>query len=664
MPGFAGRADQLAALSQVLNYPGGTAVISAIDGTAGVGKTALAVHWAHEVAGEFPDGQLFMNLRGFDPSGTPVTPAHAVRVFLDALGTPADRIPQTVEAQLGLYRSLLVGKRMLVLLDNARDAAQVRPLLPGSPTCRVVVTSRNQQTGLAAIEAAHLLTLDVMTDGEARQLLAHRLGASRIAAESDATARIIESSARLPLAMCIIGARAATQPGLTLAQVATDLGAQPDLDAFAAGRDPAADVRAALSWSYRQLDRSAARMFRLLGVHPGPDIAAPATVSLAGISPDESRRLLTELSRAHLLAEDGAGRFAFHDLLRAYAAEQADTCDSPADRAAATRRALDHYLATATAALLALNGRNLPASAPPPVPGVAPEAISTRPQALDWFEREYLVLLRLIELAYAGGFDTHAWQLPWLLASIFESRARWQDWESTHRIAMAAAGRLGDQRALALIHHTSGRCACLRSQLPAAEEHFRRALGLFQALADIRWQAHAHVNLGVVVHDAGRYRDAIALAQRAYDLYHEIGDVPGQAGSLTNIGLYSVHLRDYEQGRDMLTRALATYREIGDLSGQAIALANLGVACQRLGEYQEAVAALRTAADLFRDMGHAAYQAEALADLGEACRKGGQEDAAAGAWQEALAIYEELAHPDATKVRANLAALTGNPLQA
>lgn len=222
---FVGRRDQLDALSQVLNYPGGTALISAIGGTAGVGKTALAVHWADQVAAEFPDGQLFLNLRGFDPSGTPMTPAHAVRVLLDALQVPADRIPQTVEGQLGLYRSLLVGKRMLVVLDNAHDAAQVRPLLPGASTCRVLITSRAQLAGLAATEAAHLLALDVMTDAEAWELLRHRLGASRCAAERGAISRIIEASARLPLAMCIIGARVAAEPDLSLDQVATDLAA-------------------------------------------------------------------------------------------------------------------------------------------------------------------------------------------------------------------------------------------------------------------------------------------------------------------------------------------------------------------------------------------------------------------------------------------------------
>ena len=656
LPGFVGRQDQLAALSRVLHYPAGAALISAIGGTAGVGKTALAVQWAHEVAAEFPDGQLFVNLRGFDPSGSPVTPAHAVRVFLDALAVPADRIPQTVEGQLGLYRSLLVGKRILVVLDNARDAAQVRPLLPGAPTCRALITSRVQLTGLAATEAAHLLALDVMTDAEAQELLLQRLGASRYSAEPGAIAQIIECTARLPLAICIIGARAAAEPSLALEQVAASLAAPPDLDAFADGKDSAADVRATLSWSYRQLDDRAARLFRLLGVHPGPDVTVAAAASLAGTSPAEAHRLLNELSRACLLADNGHGRYSFHDLLRAYATERARASEDSSERTAALRRTLDHYLATAAAALIALNGRRLPADAPPLAAGVAPEAVTTRSQALEWFDREYAVLLRLIVAAAAEGFDTHAWQLPWLLASIFEYRARWLDWESTHGIALAAAERLGDRRAMALIHNATGRCAVLRRQSAMAEDHFRQALHLFEALGDIRWQAHAYVNLGVALHDAGRPRDAIPFAQQAFELYRDIGDGPGQAGSLSNIGYYSLRLGDYERGQGILAQALATYRDLGDPSGQAIASVNLGLAHQHLGEYDEAIACLRAAVALFDDMGHAAHQAEALSELGATYHESGRPAAAAEAWQQAVAIYEELGHPAAAKVRESLTA--------
>jgi hypothetical protein len=305
VPAFVGRRPELDALSGVLHQPGGTAVVSAIGGIAGVGKTALAVHWAHQVAGEFPDGQLFVNLRGFDPSETPLAPGDAVRMLLDALQVPADQLPRTVEGQLGMYRTLLAGKRMLVVLDNARDAAQLRPLLPGSPTCRVVVTSRNQLTSLAAIEAARPLALDVLTDSEARQLLQHRLGAGRVTDDPAAAAQIIVSCARLPLALCTVAARAAIRPDVPLERVAADLVGNPSLDAFTDGGDPAADVRAVFSWSYQQLAPAAARAFRLGGLHPGRDLEHYSLAALTGVSAEHAGQLLDGLARVCMVQDAG-----------------------------------------------------------------------------------------------------------------------------------------------------------------------------------------------------------------------------------------------------------------------------------------------------------------------------------------------------------------------
>jgi transcriptional regulator with XRE-family HTH domain len=285
--GFTGRAAELAALTRMLDEAcgdsPGTVVISAIGGTAGVGKTALALRWAHQVAGRFGDGQLYVNLRGFDPSGVPMAAADAVRGFLDALGVPPDRIPVQAEAQAGLYRSLLADRRMLIVLDNARDEQQVRPLLPASPASLVIVTSRNQLGGLAAADRARLLSLDVLSHDEAVHMLTGRIGASRAAEEPAAAAEIAALCGRLPLALAVAAARAEARPGFPLAAVAADLRDRAGrLDALDAG-DPAASVRAVFSWSYRQLTAGAARMFRLLGLHPGPDISPPAAASLAAV---------------------------------------------------------------------------------------------------------------------------------------------------------------------------------------------------------------------------------------------------------------------------------------------------------------------------------------------------------------------------------------------
>jgi hypothetical protein len=323
IPDFVGRAGELKTLSRMLDEPGGTTLVTAITGTAGAGKSALAVHWAHQAAGEFPDGQLFVNLRGFGPSGTPLTPADAAQMLLDALRVPADRLPEDVEAQLGIYRSLLAGERMLIVLDNARDAAQVRPLLPGSPTCRVVVTSRDQLPGLTATEAARPLTVNALTSAEARQLLVRRLGSVRLAADRHATNQIIGSCAGLPLALCIVAARAELRPDLPLARIATDLARQPSLDAFTGMADPAADIRAAFSWSYRQLDGDAARTFRLAALLPRTDLEPAAVAAITGTTPEIASRMLDTLARASMIQTVGLDRYTMNYLLRAYAREQA-----------------------------------------------------------------------------------------------------------------------------------------------------------------------------------------------------------------------------------------------------------------------------------------------------------------------------------------------------
>src|SRR6202050_3365688 len=353
VPGFTGRARELRALSGLLR-PGGPVLIRAIGGTAGVGKTALAVHWARRAAADFPDGQLYVNLRGFGPAD-PLPPAEALRAFLDALGVPAARLPATLDGRQALYRSLLDDRRMLIVLDNARDPAQVRPLLPATPTAMVLITSRSELASLVVTHGATTISLDVLTVAEARDMLTERLGADRVAAEPEAADELIGLCARLPLALAITAARAVTHPGFTLAALTAELrDAKGRLDALSTGED-ATDVRAVLSWSYQSLQPPAARMFRLLGLHPGPEITAAAAASLAGTGMVVARRLLRELTRCHLLAAPAAGRDAFHDLLRAYAAEQAAAVGSGDDRRAATGRMLDHYLHSARSADLQLN---------------------------------------------------------------------------------------------------------------------------------------------------------------------------------------------------------------------------------------------------------------------------------------------------------------------
>jgi tetratricopeptide (TPR) repeat protein/transcriptional regulator with XRE-family HTH domain len=652
---FAGRSAELAELNGLLGpaVPGPrTVVISSIAGTAGVGKTSLAVHWAHQAAHLFPDGQLYVNLRGFDPSGAPVTSAAAVRGFLDALGVLPGHLPAGLDAQASLYRSLLAGRRTLIVLDNARDAAQVRPLLPGAPGCVVLVTSRHQLTGLAAADGARLLTVDVLIQAEARELLASRLGRGRVAAEPAAVTELIELCARLPLALGIAAARAA-RPGLPLAALATELRDSRDrLDVLSTG-DAATDVRTVFSWSCQQLGEPAALMFRLLGLHPGPDITAPAAASLAGVPLARARQALAELARAHLIAEHVPGRYAFHDLLRTYAAEQAACHDSDATRDA-IGRVLDHYLHTASAATLLMHPLRGPITLDPPQPLVRPESFTGRQPALEWFQAERLVLVAAISQAAGSGFDTHAWQLPWAAAAFFGGQGYWQELDTIEQSALAAARHLGDLTGQAQAHHHLGRVQAFRGFFAEAEAHLTVALELGQQLGSGLVQARVHHTLGWIVEKQGRIRDGLRHSEQAVCLFRAAGHRQGEAGALNAVGWGHALLGGYLEALQYCGQALVLYRELLDLPEEAATLDSLGYAHHHLGHHSKAIACYQQAIDVHGEAGDLFFRAECLTRLGDAQQAAGDHDAARRAWQRALAIFESMHHPDASQVRDRL----------
>lgn len=398
--GFVGRGLELSRLDAVLadtaRRPTAIA-IAAVSGPAGVGKTTLAVHWAHQVVDRFPDGQLYLNLRGFDAEATRLDATEALQALLEALDVAPLRIPAGPAARAALYRSRLAGRRMLVVLDNARDDDQVRPLLPGTPGCMALVTSRNRLTGLIATEGATPVVVDLLDDDGARQALAERIGADRLAAEPRAVDEIIARCARLPLALAIVASRAVINPSFPLSALATELTeVQTPLDAFG-GPDPASDLRAVFSWSYRTLSADAARLFRLIGLHPGPHVTTAAAASLAGAPIGAIRRLLAELVRAHLLTELRPGRYAFHDLLRAYASELVESSEDVAGRAVVIRRMLDHYLVTAYRAGMRLRPHQGSVALQA---GITPETINDLGDAMAWFAVEQNVLLRVIALCH------------------------------------------------------------------------------------------------------------------------------------------------------------------------------------------------------------------------------------------------------------------------
>jgi DNA-binding SARP family transcriptional activator/Tfp pilus assembly protein PilF len=656
---FSGRTEELTRLDGLLSTinegPQGV-VIAAISGSPGVGKTALALHWAHQVAGRFQDGQLYVNLRGFDPERHVMNPAEAVRGFLDALDVLPQRLPSSLDGQVALYRSLVADRRMLVVLDNARDAEQVRPLLPGAPGCLVLVTSRNRLIGLLAGEGAFPLVLGLLSADEAGELLARHVGADRIAAEPDAVDEIIARCSALPLALSIVSARAATRSGFALATLARELqDAHNALDAFA-DEDPAMDVRAVFSLSYQALGDAAARLFRLLGLPPGPDIGVHAAASLAAIPVAQARRLLAELARAHLVAEHIPGRYTLHDLLRAYATEQAKIHDGDAELSAAIRRWLAHYLHSAFAAAMLVEAARDPISLPPAETGAAPEHPRDIDDAFAWFAAEHQVLLTAIRWAADIALDAYAWRLAWTLTTYLNRRGRWYDWVDSHETALAATQRLGDQPALAYVHRSLARAYARLGRDDDALRHFHEALDLLGALDDLAGKARTHIALSWLHDRLGQYALALEHDECALSLYREVGHQIGIANSLNNAGWHQAHLGHPAEALTACQQSLVLHREAESRHGEADALESIGFIYHRQGMYRLAVEHYRQALVVQRELGSRVTEAGTLVRLGDAHEASGDAHAATESWQHALSILEELQHPDARQVRAKLGA--------
>lgn len=660
---FIGRTAYLSRLDALLPADPGdgrqrsTAVV-AITGTAGVGKTALALHWAHRARHSFPDGQLYVNLRGFDVEGTSTSPAEALQSFLDALQVPAQQVPANLPAQTNLYRSLLADRRMLVVLDNARDAEQVRPLLPGARGCVVVVTSRNRLSSLVVTEGAHPVHVDLFTVAQARELLASRLGTDRVTMEPDAVDEIVSRCTRLPLALAVVAARAAANPGFTLSAIAGELrAARGGLDAFD-GEDQVTDVRVVFSWSYRTLAADAARLFRLLGLHPGPDIAAPAAASLAGVPIRRVRTLLAALTGADLLSEQSPGRYTFHDLLRAYATELLHAHECETDRWAALHRLFDHYLHTADLANRLLYPARDVVALDAPHPGVAVADLIDLGQAVAWFSTEHRVLLAAINHAVEHGFDTHTWQLARILTTFFHRYGLWYGMAATQHTVLEAANRVTDPAGRAHLHRSLAIALAALGRDDDAHTHLAYALDRFRDLGDPIYQADTHMGLVWVCGRLSRPEEGLYHAEQALALSRTAGQRTGQANALNNIGWWQAQLGHYEQALAYCEQSLALHREVGDdTHSEAAALDSLGFIHYHLGHHEQAVSYYQQALERYREVSSRYYETRTLTRLGDLHRAAGDLDAARRAWHRALGILDELTHPDAEQLRERLGTL-------
>jgi tetratricopeptide (TPR) repeat protein/transcriptional regulator with XRE-family HTH domain len=644
---FVGREAELAALTEQAGYLGtaqSIMVISAIGGTAGVGKTALAVNWAHQAAGKFPDGQLYVNLRGYDV-GPPVSAGDALAGFLRTLGVASQDIPGDVDERAAVYRSLLAGRRVLVVLDNARQAEQVRPLLPGSPTCMTLVTSRDALAGLVARDGAIRLEMDLLPLSDAVSLLRVLIG-SRVDGSLDDAVMLASECCRLPLALRVAAELALARPEVPLSDLAHELSdLQHRLDALDAGPDERAAVRAVFSWSYRHLGDDAARSFRLAGLHPGPFLDGYALAALTGTTLDVANQQLRLLARAHLIHHAEPGRYGLHDLLRGYALELADTVDGESEGRASLTRLLDYYLCTAAVAMdtaFPAERHRRPAVGAPstPAPGLTSEST-----ALAWLGAELPGLVAVAVHAADHGWPDHAARLSATLFRFLDTASLYPEARIIHGHAGRAAGRTGDRAAeadalisLGLVDGHQGRHAL-------ATEHLERALSLYQATGDQGGQARALNYLGLVYLQQGRYQEATGNFRKAQALFASVSERTGEAYALSNLGVLDLRQGHYQRAADQQEQALALLREQGDRHGEASVLTRLGLIGLQDGRYARAAGQFQQALARYRELGDRQGEASVLGRLGLISLRQNRYRQAVSRLQQALTLYGELSDP-------------------
>ncbi|MFF4922430.1 ATP-binding protein [Kitasatospora sp. NPDC001261] len=561
-PGFVGRATELERLEALeATAPGAGTRLVVVAGTAGAGKTSLAVRFAHRVRHRFPDGQLFVNLRGYDP-GPPVAPEAALERFLHALGIAPNAVPRRQEERTELYRSLLAERRVLVVLDNASTVEQVRPLLPGNAGCLVVATSRGRLSGLSARDGAHRLTLGLLTEPEAVDLLTTATSEYRHRDEPEQLAELARLCARLPLAMRIAAERAAARPHMPLTDLIADLREGSSLwNVLTTGDDSEADaVRSVFAWSYRTLPAPSARVFRLLGLHPGPEFGTATAAALTGHTHRQIRHHLDLLAGAHLLEQTGSARYQFHDLLRAYAADQARQEESREQQRAALTRVSQWYLYTADAAVRTVQRLHPSQISGPAEPTVEPLTFTGYAEAVDWYLTERTNLLALVRATAAAGLDEITWQLPTTLDPLHDANSAVDDELETARLGLAAARRSSDRCAEAAMRQIMGYALRKHNRLGPAADCFRAA----------------------------------------FDLHRQLGEQLGTLEAANSLGRIHLELRELSTAVEYLELTLALAREQKHQGWSAVALNNLASAYRELGQPRKAADLARQALEICR----------------------------------------------------------------
>jgi DNA-binding SARP family transcriptional activator/tetratricopeptide (TPR) repeat protein len=629
---FVGRIRSLKRLDELLNDLDDGMAIGVVSGTAGVGKTTLAVHWAHQVRDRFPDGQLYVDLRGH-AAAPPLRPLEVLAGFLPALGVPAREVPDTLDRAAAQYRSLLADRRILVVLDNAESAEQVRPLLPGSPGCVVLVTSRGRLGGLVARDGARHHLLDVLDPGESRALLARLLGEARIQAEPRAAVQLTQLCAHLPLALRIAAAHLTIQRGRTLTGEVAELSAGNRLAALEVDGDQESAVRAAFDRSYTALDPEARRLFQLLGLVPCLDFTAETAATLADTTPGQAAGLLEILAGAHLLGTPVPGRYSLHDLLRLYAAERAVEEMSATDRGAAAGRLLSAYLVTADAADRLLNPDRIRLPLPEPGPDTPRQlaAIGDHTEALAWLDAERFNLAVGVRHAAEHGPRSFGWLLAHTLHGFFNLRMHTVDWRSVSEAGLAAAEADGSQAGQAAAYLSLGTRYERQGDYPRAEIAITKALAFAEEGEWLEGQAVALSELGIIRRHAGRLQDAADYFTQAVDVARRSGPPTLVAGRLVSLGNLYAEAGQLEKAADYYTQVLPLFRQVGSRGREAVILGNLGECCVVLGRLDEALDHFTNALTLNREIGHRGQAADNLRALATA-------HCDAGSYAEALEL--------------------------
>ncbi|WP_439377593.1 ATP-binding protein [Amycolatopsis lexingtonensis] len=658
---FTGRTEQLAALDKLIDDGSGriattnAVVISAVDGAAGIGKTALAVHWAHRVQHRFPDGTLYMNLRGYGP-GDPAAPAEVLDGFLRALGVRADALPQSADAQSARYRSLLAGRKVLIVLDNANDAEQVRPLLPGAPGCVVVVTSRGSLTGLVVTESASRLTLDLLSPEESIALVREILGPGRDAIEPEAVQELVLLCARLPLALRIAASRVSTGSVGTVTEVVAELADDRSrLDALSWDMDERAAIRSVFEWSYEKLSADEARLFRHLGLHVGPEFSLHAAAAIADLPLPSARRLLRHLESVHLVEPGNAGRYRMHDLLHTYAAERAHQHDSAAARDEARKSLITWYTSAAVRCdeLVFPGFTRLPDR---PVIRLLMPPISDRAQALSWLEAEQSNLLAALNQAARHELDTLATHLTDSLAFL-NARGRREKRLDTLRAGLTVAQRAGDRRAECSFYLFIGEAFTSLQKWDDAHENNLVGLSIARELADRRLEVFGLSDRGVILFTQHRFDESHRYLQEALVLMQDLDIGRFEAVVHGNLSTALHGLGRYRQALAHGEIELVIRRRVGDLDGESGAFHHLARAKQGLGYHEEAISLCRKAIAIGRqlDLNLDLNVAGPLDTLARSLHHSGDTAHAISCWRESAALFTEYGdYQRAEEVKARL----------